>query len=117
MIIRQGGEHTPTARHLQPIATPHIRTWQKKRFQVNYTFMKKLLLTTFALLALALTTQAERIVVLTSGNRLVTIDSAEPGTATATVTVTGLGSGASLVGIDFRPGTGGFYGVGDGGRL
>ena len=79
--------------------------------------MKKLLLTSFALIALVLTTHAERIFVLTSANRLITIDSAEPGTAITTVPITGLGSGESLVGIDFRPGTGGLYGVGDGSRL
>src|SRR6187549_2679250 len=102
MIIRccEHAQGTPP----QPIAAPPHPSGQQNRIQVNYTFMKKLLLTSFALIALVLTTHAERIFVLTSANRLITIDSAEPGTAITTVPITGLGSGESLVGIDFRPG-------------
>lgn len=61
--------------------------------------------------------RAELITVLTSGNRLLTIDSATPGTVTKTVLVTGLGTGESLLGIDARPSTGALFGLGSTSRL
>ena len=68
-------------------------------------------------MAFAVSAQAEPITALTSGNRLITFDSATPGTATNTVTITGLESGETLVGIDFRPATGSLYAFGNTGRI
>lgn len=70
-----------------------------------------------AAMALAISAQAEPITALTSGNRLITFDSASPGTATNTVTITGLQAGETLVGIDFRPATGTLYAFGNTGRI
>ncbi len=79
--------------------------------------MKTFLLSVVTALTFASLAQAESIVVLTSGNRLLTVDSASPGTVTSTVTVSGLNSGDSLVGIDFRPATGELFGLGSQSRL
>ena len=81
--------------------------------------MKKTLLSlsAAAAVAFAITAQAEPITALTSGNRLITFDSAAPGTATDTVTITGLQAGETLVGIDFRPATGSLYAFGNTGRI
>lgn len=79
--------------------------------------MRKLLLTFAVLTAAALSLSAEPITVLTSGNRLLTVDSATPGTVMKTVTVTGLATGESLVGIDFRPAVGGLFGLGSTSRI
>lgn len=79
--------------------------------------MKKLLLSLILATAAALSCQAELITALTSGNRLLTFDSATPGTITKTVTVTGLASGENLVGIDFRPATGVLYALGSTSRI
>ncbi len=70
-----------------------------------------------AAMALAISAQAEPITALTSGNRLITFDSASPGTATNTVTITGLAAGETLVAIDFRPATGRLYGLSSASRL
>src|SRR5262245_17696261 len=51
------------------------------------------------------------LVGLNNSNQLLTFDSATPGTIAATTAVTGLGAGETLIGIDFRPATGGLYGV------
>ncbi len=48
---------------------------------------------------------------LTSGNQIVTVNSANPDTALSTVSVTNLAAGESLFSIDFRPGNGLLYGV------
>lgn len=81
--------------------------------------MKKTILTLSAavVVALAISAKAEPITALTSGNRLITFDSATPGTATNTVTVTGLPAGETLVAIDFRPATGRLYGLSTASRL
>lgn len=84
--------------------------------------MKKTLLKTILTLsAFAMTTaislQAEPIYVLTSGNRLLTVDSATPGTVTKTVPITGLQSGETLLGMDFRPATGQLYALGSTARI
>jgi Domain of unknown function (DUF4394) len=52
------------------------------------------------------------IIAATSSNELLRFDSASPGTIDATITITGLlgTTGETLVGIDFRPATGGLYG-------
>ena len=80
--------------------------------------MKKILLTiTACALAFSLTAQAEPIVALTSDNRLITFDSATPGTATETVTITGVPNGETLVGIDYRPATGTLYALSTASRI
>jgi len=57
------------------------------------------------------------LVVLTSGNRLVSFNRDTPGTARTSVAVTGLQAGENLLGIDYRPADGMLYGVGSGGRI
>ena len=79
--------------------------------------MKKIILSLFSLAAaLVHTSQAETVVALTSGNRLLFFDSATPGTVTKIFTVTTF-SGEALVGIDFRPASGDLYAVAASGRL
>ncbi len=68
-------------------------------------------------MAYAIPAQAEPIFVLTSGNRLLTVDSATPGTVTKTVPITGLQSGETLLGMDFRPATGQLYALGSTARI
>lgn len=58
------------------------------------------------------TARSESIYGLVLGDRLVSFDSASPGTLTGSSAVTGLSAGDSLVGIDFRPATGQLYGLG-----
>lgn len=79
--------------------------------------MKKLLLFLILATAAALSCRAETMTALTSGNRLLTFDSATPGTITKTVTVTGLAAGENLLGIDFRPATGVLYALGSTSRI
>jgi hypothetical protein len=80
--------------------------------------MTKTILSLVALGMLAATSlQAEPIFVLTSGNRLLTVDSATPGTVTKTVQITGLQSGETLLGMDFRPATGQLYALGSTARI
>lgn len=50
-------------------------------------------------------------------NKLQRFNSNTPATIAATVNITGLQVGETLIGIDFRPETGGLYGVGTTGRL
>lgn len=52
--------------------------------------------------------------VLLAGNRIVTVSSADPSTATSDVVVDGLQGDEALVGIDYRPSDGRLYGVGRG---
>jgi hypothetical protein len=54
----------------------------------------------------------EPLLALTSANQIVAFDSAAPGTVSPPVLVTGLAVGERLVGIDYRPRTGGLYGLG-----
>ena len=79
--------------------------------------MKKLFFTFGLLTASLLSLQAEPITVLTSDNRLLTIDSTIPGTVEKTVTVTGLDAGESLLGIDTRPASGQLFGLGSTNRV
>lgn len=81
--------------------------------------MKKTILSlTAAVMAFAISAQAEPITVLTSGNRLLTVDSATPSTTSEDpVTVTGLASGETLLAIDYRPATGTLYGLGSTSRI
>jgi hypothetical protein len=79
--------------------------------------MKKIILSVFTLAVLLTTSaQAEPVVALTSGNRLLFFDSATPGTVTKLITINTVGS-ETLVGIDFRPATGDLYAFGPSGRL
>src|SRR5206468_8811104 len=57
------------------------------------------------------------LVALSMNNQLVAFDSGAPGTIQATLPITGLQSGESILGIDFRPGTGQLYGLGSSNRL
>ncbi|MGI8820752.1 MAG: DUF4394 domain-containing protein [Chthoniobacterales bacterium] len=77
----------------------------------------KIVLTLLATATLAFSTRAETITALTSNNRLLTFDSATPQTITSTVTITGVPAGESLVGIDFRPATGGLFALSDASRI
>jgi hypothetical protein len=65
-----------------------------------------------SLLTLASPTKAESITVVAAGNRLISFDSATPGTTSAPLGVTGLQPGETILGIDIRPATGDLYGLG-----
>jgi hypothetical protein len=79
--------------------------------------MKKFILFTCSLVFLfALSAQAETVVALTSGNRLLFFDSATPGTVTKTIAISTVSSEA-LKAIDFRPATGNLYAFGASGRF
>lgn len=69
------------------------------------------------LLAAGVTAQAQNVTsrtayVLTTGNRLVRINTANPNQANPGVAIGGLGIGETLIGIDFRPQTGQLFGLG-----
>ena len=53
--------------------------------------------------------QAELIVVVTANNRVITFDSATPGTTSSPTAITGLQDGEDIVGIDRRPANGQIY--------
>jgi hypothetical protein len=57
------------------------------------------------------------LVALTTGNQLLTFDSASPGTITRTAAVTGLQAGEQLLDIDARPANSLLYGLGSTGRI
>ena len=61
--------------------------------------------------------RAEVLTGLTTTGVLETFDSATPGIILTGVPVTGLQAGETLLGIDFRPATGGLYGLGSTNRL
>ncbi|MDQ6656555.1 MAG: DUF4394 domain-containing protein, partial [Verrucomicrobiota bacterium] len=62
--------------------------------------------------------RAEPITALTSTNRLLTVDSAAPGTLIrGGVPITGVPSSESLIGIDFRPATGELLGLSNASRI
>lgn len=81
------------------------------------SFMK-LHLTAFFILTVflssvgVLSSRATQMMALTTGNQLLVIDSATPGTVLRTVAITGLQTGEVLHGIDFRPATGELFGIG-----
>ena len=60
--------------------------------------------------------RAENIFGLTGDNKIVTFDSATPGTVTSSAAITGLGSDV-LTGVDFRPATKQLYSVATNGNL
>lgn len=72
---------------------------------------------TSALLGVAGAASAEQIIGLTTGNALVSFDSATPGTSSAAVGITGLAAGESILGIDLRPATGTIFGLSSAGNL
>ncbi len=57
------------------------------------------------------------LVALSTNNHLLAFDSSSPGTIQASVPITGLQTGESILGIDYRPGTGQLYGLGSSNRL
>jgi hypothetical protein len=79
--------------------------------------MKKLVLTAATLVVASMAAVAEPILVLTSTNRLLTIDHATPETTTRDVAITGLASGENMVAIDFRPATGVLFGISSTSRM
>ncbi len=71
--------------------------------------MRKLILLTGWLAILSVgSSQAETVVALTSGNRLLFFNNATPGNVTKSLSITNLGSD-TLIAIDFRPATGDLY--------
>jgi Domain of unknown function (DUF4394)/PEP-CTERM motif len=68
-------------------------------------------------LALSATASAEGLVGLTTTNRLVTFDSATPGSIVASIAITGLQANETILGIDFRPANHVLYGLGSTNRL
>ena len=62
--------------------------------------------------------QAATLNLLDLGNRLITVDSASPGTITSTLALTGLRTNETIVGFDYRPASPRvLYGLGSGGQL
>lgn len=74
--------------------------------------MKKTVLFCTLASAAAFAQAQETIYAVDEGNNLVSFKSNMPGTLLSNVPITGMSSGASMVGIDFRPNGGGLYGVG-----
>jgi len=72
-----------------------------------------------ALLAIAafVPAQAEQIAGLTNDGRIVTFDSAAPGTIASNFAISGLTAGDALIGIDRRPANGLIYGVAQTGSI
>lgn len=70
-------------------------------------------------IAFATAAQAATVTAVGSGNRLVTVDSATPGTVLRSTAITGLGAGQTLLDIDARPAFGGrvVYGLSNTGQL
>src|SRR5438477_7893215 len=86
-------------------------------FNWSPSMKKNALLVCCVAIGTAFSVRAETIIALTSGNHLVSFDHATPGTLTSMVQVTGLQPGVRLLGIDFRPATGGLYALGSTSRL
>ncbi len=79
--------------------------------------MKKLSLSLLLLSAFLLPAKAETIVALTTGNRLLTFESATPETISKAIAITGLATGERVLGIDFRPSDSGLYALGSSNRI
>jgi Domain of unknown function (DUF4394)/PEP-CTERM motif len=75
------------------------------------------LLLAFLLVLGATQTRAETLVVVTTTNMLLSLDSTTPGTIATSVSVSGLQAGESILGIDRRPANGQIYGLGSSSRL
>lgn len=82
---------------------------------------RRFFLTALALSALlfgaAGQSRAENIFITTSQNRLVSFDSATPGTTKLNKNISGLQAGEVVVGIDYRPATGDLYAVTNASRI
>lgn len=78
---------------------------------------KKLLVAGLLCVGLIADASALAVYGLTSTNSLVRFDSATPGVINGSAVITGLNTGASLIGIDFRPANGLLYGVSSDSRL
>lgn len=63
------------------------------------------------------TANADLVYGLTVTNRLVSFDTATPGSTTSPISVNGLQAGENLLGIDFRPANSTLYALGSTGRL
>ncbi|WP_425615481.1 DUF4394 domain-containing protein [Anatilimnocola sp. NA78] len=59
----------------------------------------------------------QQVFAVTSGNNLISFNSARPDVLLSKKAITGLGAGETLNGIDFRPATGVLYGLGSSGRV
>lgn len=70
-----------------------------------------------ALLAAVPAARAERLVLLTTTNSLVTVDSNRPGTALELLSINGLPTGETLLGFDVRPRDGSLVAVSSASRL
>src|SRR5688572_29820590 len=68
--------------------------------------------TSLVLLASASRADAFKIYAVDSANKLLSFDSASPGTILATIQITGLQAGETIEGIDFSPGGGQLYALG-----
>ena len=84
--------------------------------------MKKLFLSLALAATSALTSHAETLIALTTGdtitgNNLIFFDSATPGSPLGKIRVTGLSPSETLLAFDFRPATNGLYAFGDAGQL
>lgn len=66
---------------------------------------------------IAAVARVETIFAVTSGNRLVQLSSATPGTIVASLPITGLSAGEQIVGIDFRPATGQLFAISSANQL
>jgi hypothetical protein len=77
----------------------------------------RLLVTLAAVLTLATAASAEVIYVAGSNNTLISFNSATPSTTLASRPITGLADGDQIVGIDFRPASGGLVALASSSRL
>jgi uncharacterized protein with beta-barrel porin domain len=59
--------------------------------------------TALVALSAGVAAHAQTVQTVRDGNTLVTVNTANPGTATQSVTITGLGAGQTIAGIDYRP--------------
>ncbi|MFM9978873.1 MAG: DUF4394 domain-containing protein, partial [Sphingomonadaceae bacterium] len=80
----------------------------------SYRTLGAALLAAFAPVSLA---HAEQLAGLTTNQRIVTFDSATPGTIISNFAISGLSAGDQLVGIDLRPVNSLIYGIAQTGRV
>jgi hypothetical protein len=81
------------------------------------TSITHLLTNATAACLLTVSAHASTLYLTNTQNNLLRIDSAAPQMVQSSLSITGLASGESLLGIDFRPATGGLYGLGSGNRI
>jgi hypothetical protein len=92
----------------------------QKQFFARLTLLLTLL--TVLIVALPFTASAQAgpgamVYAITTGNNLVSFNSADPSTVMTTVPVTGLQPGESILKIDFRPANGTLFALSDAGRI